>query len=63
LELGSWKTAEDFGVRASAPSHPELLDWLAVDFMDHDWSFEAPLCESIVTSATYRQTPALRMSY
>ena len=52
--IGIVETAEDFGVRASTPSHPELLDWLAVDFMDHDWSLKH-LLRTIVTSATYRQ--------
>ena len=52
--IGIVETAEDFGVRASPPSHPELLDWLAVDFMDHDWSLKH-LLRTIVTSATYRQ--------
>jgi mono/diheme cytochrome c family protein len=48
-------TPEDFGVRAPAPSHPELLDWLAVDFMDHGWSLKR-LHRQIVLSATYRQS-------
>lgn len=52
--IGIVETGEDFGVRASPPSHPELLDWLAVDFMDHDWSLKH-LLRTIVTSATYRQ--------
>jgi hypothetical protein len=52
--IGIVDTPEDFGVRASHPSHPELLDWLAVDFMDHDWSLKR-LLRTIVTSATYRQ--------
>jgi hypothetical protein len=51
---GIVETADDFGVRATPPSHPELLDWLAVDFMDHDWSLKH-LLRTIVTSATYRQ--------
>lgn len=52
--IGLVETSEDFGVRASPPSHPELLDWLAVDFMEHDWSLKH-LLRSIVTSTTYRQ--------
>jgi Protein of unknown function (DUF1553)/Protein of unknown function (DUF1549)/Planctomycete cytochrome C len=56
-------TPEDFGRQGSAPSHPELLDWLAVEFMDHGWSMKR-LHRLIVTSATYRQssiaTPELR---
>jgi hypothetical protein len=46
-------TPEDLGTQAAAPSHPELLDWLAVEFMT-DWSVKK-LHRSIVTSATYRQ--------
>jgi hypothetical protein len=48
-------TSEDFGSQAQAPSHPELLDWLAVEFMEKGWSFKTLLRE-IVTSATYRQS-------
>ena len=55
-------TSEDLGSQAEAPSNPELLDWLAVEFMDRGWSQKA-LHRLIVTSATYRQssksTPAL----
>jgi hypothetical protein len=52
--VGIVETAEDFGVRASPPSHPELLDWLAVDFMEHQWSLKY-LLRKIVSSATYQQ--------
>ncbi len=48
-------TAEDLGRQSEPPSHPELLDWLAVEFMDQGWSWKA-LQRRIVTSATYRQT-------
>jgi hypothetical protein len=48
-------TSEDFGLQSDAPSHPELLDWLACDFMDHGWSFKH-LHRLIVHSATYRQS-------
>ena len=48
-------TAEDFGSQGSLPSHPELLDWLAVDFMEHDWDIKY-LLRQIVTTATYRQS-------
>ncbi|MDR3622424.1 MAG: PSD1 and planctomycete cytochrome C domain-containing protein [Paludisphaera borealis] len=48
-------TSEDLGSQSEAPSHPELLDWLAVDFMDHGWSLKR-LQRLIVNSATYRQT-------
>lgn len=53
--VGMVETAEDFGTRASAPSHPELLDWLAVDFMEHGWS-QKYLIRTLVTSVAYRQT-------
>ena len=51
---GLVETAEDFGTRAPVPEHRELLDWLAVDFMEHGWS-QKHLIRTIVTSATYRQ--------
>lgn len=47
-------TPEDFGVQGSKPSHPALLDWLAVTFMDSGWS-NKELHKIIVSSATYRQ--------
>jgi hypothetical protein len=48
-------TSEDFGLQSEAPSHPELLDWLACEFMDQSWSLKS-LHRQIVTSATYRQS-------
>ena len=51
---GLVKTAEDFGAQGEPPSHPELLDWLAVRFRDDGWDIKATL-RRIVTSATYRQ--------
>ncbi len=47
-------TVEDFGIKGEAPTHPELLDWLANEFMDGGWSVKHML-RTIVTSATYRQ--------
>src|SRR4051794_41611325 len=47
-------TPADFGAQGQYPSHPELLDWLAVDFMDNGWNVKR-LIKKIVTSATYRQ--------
>ncbi|MCK5104871.1 MAG: DUF1553 domain-containing protein, partial [Cyclobacteriaceae bacterium] len=52
---GIVKTTENFGSQGSLPTHPELLDWLAVDFMEHDWDIKYIL-KKLVTSATYRQS-------
>ena len=52
---GLVKTTEDFGVQGDAPSHPELLDWLATEFMRSGWD-EKRMQRLIVTSATYRQS-------
>jgi len=48
-------TPEDFGTQSGAPSHPELLDWLACEFMDSGWGFKH-MHRLIATSATYRQS-------
>ncbi len=62
---GLVETENDFGTMGSLPTHPELLDWLAVEFMEKGWSFKH-LHRLIVTSATYRQsstaTPAARVA-
>jgi len=52
---GLVSTSEDLGSQSETPSHPELLDWLAVDFMDQGWSLKR-LHGLIVNSATYRQS-------
>lgn len=52
---GIVKTAEDFGVQGSLPTHPELLDWLASDFQENGWDLKR-LFKQIVMSATYRQS-------
>ena len=52
---GIVQTPDNFGRMGSAPTHPELLDWLAVDFMENGWSLKR-LHKLIMTSATYRQT-------
>src|SRR6185436_7156739 len=61
--MGIVATSEDFGVQSDSPSHPDLLDWLAVEFMDGPrgdggtgkWSLKH-MHRLIVTSATYRQS-------
>lgn len=55
---GIVNTPGDFGMQGELPSHPELLDWLAVDFMDHGWDIKR-LVKQIVTSATYRQSAVI----
>ncbi len=52
---GIVKTSGDFGMQGELPSHPQLLDWLAVDFMEHGWDIKR-LVKQIVMSATYRQS-------
>ena len=51
-------TLEDFGIKGAPPSHPELLDWLAVEFMDSGWDMKHVL-KKIVMSAAYRQSSAM----
>jgi hypothetical protein len=59
---GLVKTVDDFGAQGEWPLHPELLDWLATEFVRTDWDIKS-MQRTIVTSATYRQssrvTPAL----
>jgi hypothetical protein len=61
--VGLVRTTEDFGTQGELPSHPELLDWLATEFMRREWDMKA-LLRLLVTSSTYRQssrlTPVLR---
>ena len=52
---GLVETSEDFGVQGSLPTHPQLLDWLAKDFMEHDWDIKY-LLKKIMLSATYQQS-------
>ena len=52
---GLVETAEDFGTRTPVPLHQDLLDWLAVDFMEHGWS-QKHLVRTLVSSRTYQQT-------
>ncbi len=53
---GLVRTAGDFGVAGEMPSHPELLDWLAVEFRESGWDVKK-FFKLLVTSATYRQAP------
>jgi hypothetical protein len=52
---GLVKTVADFGMQGELPTHPALLDWLAVDFAEHGWNMKR-LVKQIVTSATYKQS-------
>ncbi|MFM7605514.1 MAG: DUF1549 domain-containing protein, partial [Prosthecobacter sp.] len=51
---GIVKTSDDFGIMGSAPTHPELLDWLAVEFRESGWDVKR-FYKMLLTSATYRQ--------
>jgi hypothetical protein len=55
---GLVKSGENFGTQADWPSHPDLLDWLAVEFVNRGWDVKAML-RLMVTSATYRQSTAV----
>ncbi|HYO80720.1 MAG TPA: DUF1553 domain-containing protein, partial [Bryobacteraceae bacterium] len=55
---GIVRTTEDFGLQGDWPSHPDLLDWLATEFVRSGWDMKG-LVRLIVTSATYRQSSAL----
>ena len=52
---GLVRTPDDFGLQGERPTHPELLDWLAVEFMESGWNVKH-LLRLIVTSETYRQS-------
>lgn len=53
------ETIEDFGSQGDPPTHPQLLDWLATDYVKHGWSTKT-LHKRIVMSATYRQSSRVR---
>jgi hypothetical protein len=55
---GIVETTEDFGVMGARPSNQDLLDWLAMEFMDSNWNFRQ-VVKTIVMSATYRQSEAI----
>jgi hypothetical protein len=57
--LGLVKTSENFGVQGDHPSHPELLDWLAKEFIRGGWDLKATY-KMLVTSAAYRQSSVSR---
>jgi hypothetical protein len=56
--IGLVKTSEDFGSQAEWPSNPELLDWLAVEFVERKWDMKA-MQKLIMTSAAYRRSAAV----
>ncbi|MCA9257760.1 MAG: DUF1553 domain-containing protein, partial [Planctomycetales bacterium] len=53
--IGLVRTSDDLGTQAERPTHPPLLDWLAVELMDHDWSLKH-IHRLIVSSAAYQQS-------
>jgi len=55
---GIVKTSGNFGMQGELPTHPELLDWLAVDFMNNGWNMKR-LIKQMVMSATYRQSAVI----
>ncbi len=55
---GLVETSEDFGAQGAQPTHPELLDWLATEFMTNKWS-QKSILRTIVRSSTYRQSSAV----
>lgn len=59
---GIVKTSGDYGLQGELPTHPELLDWLAVDFMEHNWDIKY-LIKKIVTSNTYCQSSEISKTH
>ena len=56
---GLVETEDDFGIQGTPPTHPELLDWLAAEFVERGWDTKA-MHRQIATSSTYRQSSAMR---
>ncbi|RAI91612.1 PSD1 and planctomycete cytochrome C domain-containing protein [Algoriphagus yeomjeoni] len=56
---GIVKSAGDFGMQGDLPTHPELLDWLAVDFIENGWDIKR-LMKQILTSSTYKQSAIIK---
>ena len=59
FDSGLVRTSDDFGLQGEWPAHPDLLDWLAVDFVDSGWDVHR-LLRMMVTSSTYRQSSRIR---
>ncbi len=59
---GIVKSAGDFGMQGDLPTHPELLDWLAVDFMENGWDIKR-LMKQILSSSTYKQSAAITKAH
>ncbi|MDN3203502.1 PSD1 and planctomycete cytochrome C domain-containing protein [Algoriphagus sediminis] len=59
---GIVKSAGDFGMQGDLPTHPELLDWLAVDFMENGWDIKR-LLKQILSSATYKQSAQINKDH
>ncbi|UZD23331.1 PSD1 and planctomycete cytochrome C domain-containing protein [Algoriphagus halophytocola] len=59
---GIVKSAGDFGMQGDLPTHPELLDWLAVDFMENGWNIKR-LLKQIMSSSTYRQSARIKQKH
>ena len=57
--IGIVRTSEDFGIQGERPTHPELLDWLAIDFVENGWNVKR-MQKQIVMSATYQQSSSVQ---